>query len=659
MDAIITAIDALLTAQHFFYLILGVIIGLVIAILPGLGGTAGLSLVLPFIFGMDPISAVALMVGLLAVTSTGDTFPSVLMGIPGSNSSQATVVDGFPLAKKGRAAMALSAAFSASLIGGVIGAIVLTAGMFAARPLILGTGLGEQLLLVILALTMVGMLTGRSISKGLAACGIGLMIGSIGAAPATGELRYSFSTVYLSDGIPLVVLALGIFAVPEIVDLLRSRSSISKSATLGSGWREGLAATIANKWLVLRCSGIGCLIGALPGLGGSVIDWMAYGHAVQTARDKSQFGQGDIRGVIAPESANNAKEGGALFPTLFFGIPGSASTALLLGGFIMVGIQPGVSMVTSNIHLTYVIIWSLAAANIIATLICILIAPGVARLTTINYSFLGPPIIVLIVFTAYQATVSWGDIWTLAVVSLAGILMKRFDWPRPALVIGFVLSTGLEAAIYRTTQIWGFSFLWRPQSQLLVALILLSLFLGWRGMRRGSRVMASVNAPMRSRLPQLAFTAALLAIIAYALVDAMDMRYLSRLFPASVAVITGALLVVVLLEQTFRATAHPVLADMEQRQAAEDADGTRRPGVTYYLAWFAGLLGLIHLLGYPLGAAAFIVAFLTRETRGHLFRNLAIGAFVVLLLGLLSGWLLLSYPPGLLGRYMNLPWWLG
>jgi len=656
MDAFVLALDSLLSTQHFFYLLLGVIVGLVVAILPGLGGTAGLSLVLPFIYGMDPVSAIALMVGLLAVTSTGDTFPSVLMGIPGSNSSQATVVDGFPLAKKGRAAMALSAAFSASLIGGVIGAIVLTMGMFIARPVILATGLGEQLLLVVLALSMVGMLTGKSISKGLAACGIGLMIGCIGAAPATGQLRYSFSTVYLSDGIPLVVLALGIFAVPEIVDLLRSRSSISKSASLGAGWRDGLVATLQNRWLVLRCSGLGCLIGALPGLGGSVIDWLAYGHAVQTARDKSQFGHGDIRGVIAPESANNAKEGGALFPTLFFGIPGSASTALLLGGFILVGIQPGASMVTTNLHITYVIIWSLALANIIATLICIVIAPSIAKLTTINYSFLGPPIVVLIIFTAFQATVSWGDIWALAILSVVGILMKRFDWPRPAVIIGFVLASGFEAAIYRTVQIYGFSFLTRPQSQLLVVLILVSVFIGWRTMRRAAAERKAQGVGVTTRLPQIGFTAALLAIMGYALVEAQGMRYLSQLFPMSVAIITGGLLIVVLAEQVLRSPDHPVVADGEQARAH---DGSARPTAAYYLGWFGFLLLLVYLLGYPIGAAVFIVSIISFEVRGTLFRNLLIGAFVVALLAILSRWLYLSYPPGLLGNYVNLPWWLG
>ncbi len=178
-------------------------------------------------------------------------------------------------------------------------------------------------MLTVLGLSMVGVMAGNSIIKGLAAAGLGLLLGGMGTAPATGEPRMIFDLDYLWDGLPLVVVGLGIFAIPEIVDLLRQNRSIAGGETLGKGWFDGLKDTIRNKWLILRCSGMGCMIGAIPGLGGSVVDWIAYGHVVQTSKDKSQFGKGDVRGVLAPESANNAKEGGGLIPTLLFGVPGS------------------------------------------------------------------------------------------------------------------------------------------------------------------------------------------------------------------------------------------------------------------------------------------------------------------------------------------------
>src|SRR5689334_8229266 len=211
MEAMAFALHELFTVQYVAYLMLGIFLGLIVGILPGMGGTAGMALLLPFVFGMEQTPALALMIGMLATTAAGDAFASILMGVPGGSSS-ATILDGFPLSRQGHAARALGAAFTSSLLGGIFGVFVLSAAVFVARPLILGVGMGEQLLLIILALTMVGSLTGRSPLKGLATCGFGLLIGTIGNAPATGELRYAFGSVYLSDGIPLIVLALGIFA---------------------------------------------------------------------------------------------------------------------------------------------------------------------------------------------------------------------------------------------------------------------------------------------------------------------------------------------------------------------------------------------------------------------------------------------------------------
>lgn len=658
METVLEALQLLLSGQHFLYLMVGVVVGLVVAILPGLGGTVGLALVLPFIYGMDQASALALMIGLLSVTCTGDTFPSVLMGIPGSSSSQATVCDGFPLAKKGQSARALGAAFSASLIGGLFGAVVLTLCLFAARPLIMSIGMGEQLLLVILALTMVGMLTGQNIAKGLAACGIGLLIGAMGAAPATGALRYDFDTIYLTDGIPLVVLALGIFAMPEIISLLRQTGAISQNGKLGSGMFEGIKDTWRSRWLVLRCSGLGVLVGMLPGLGGSVVDWMAYGHAMQTTKDNENFGKGDIRGVIAPESANNAKEGGALVPTLFFGIPGSGAMALLLGGFVLIGIQPGVRMVTQDLHLTYLVIWSLGIANIFGAGICMLLASKVSKLTTIPYGYIGPLMIVLIVFTAYQATNDWGDLLTLMVLTVFGIYMKRFGWSRPALVIGYVLSEGLEGAVYQTTQVYGLSFLERPQSLLILAVVILSIIAGLR-LRKTSRAekddcsKAAVAVP-RSRLPQLAFVLLLLGAVAYAGFSVQDTIMLTKLYPTTIAVITAVLLAVVLLQQCIKPLGHSSLEDDEQLPAP--AGQTR--GLLYFVGWTLAMLGLVWVFGYSIAAALFVVIFLTLEVRLSLWRSLTMGGGAVAVLALLAFGLALNYPQGILAEYVPLPYWL-
>ena len=513
------------------YLAAGVFLGLTIGILPGLGGIAGLSLLLPFIYGMEPISALAMLIGLVAVIPTSDTFTSVLMGIPGSSASQATVLDGFPLAKKGQAARALSAAFAASLFGGLFGAVVLTGFILIARPVILAFGSAELFMLAIMGLSMVGVLAGQSLPKGLAACGLGLLIGSIGGAPATGEYRISFDSIYLMDGIPLVIVGLGIFAFPEIVDLARQNRSIAKSNVLGEGWLRGLKDMIHYRWLCLRCATIGCLVGALPGLGGSVVDWIAYGHVVQTAKDKSQFGQGDIRGVLAPESANNAKEGGALIPTLLFGIPGSGGMAVFLGGMILIGMEPGPSMVGDQLDVTYAIIWSLALANVIGAGSCLLLSPAVARLTTIPYGYMAPFMFLVISFASFQATRDFYDLLTLLAVGLLGVCMKRFQWPRPAFLIGFVLADNTETYLYQALQFYEWGFLLKPGVIIIGCLAVLSIWLGSRNPPENPVANEEEKTShAANRKPQLIFACGVFLFFVLGLVDALQHSLLGGVF---------------------------------------------------------------------------------------------------------------------------------
>jgi len=222
-ESLINAFTLIVSPEHFVYLLLGVFLGIFVGILPGLGGIVGFSVLMPFIYGMDPVSALAMLIGLIAVVPTSDTFTSVLMGIPGSSASQATVLDGFSLAKKGQAARALGAAFSSSLFGGLFGAMILTLIVLVAKPIILFFGSSELFMLGILGISMVGVLSGDSFIKGFLACGLGLLLGSIGSAPATGEWRLAFGSYYLFDGIKVVTIGLAAFAIPEICDLLRKK----------------------------------------------------------------------------------------------------------------------------------------------------------------------------------------------------------------------------------------------------------------------------------------------------------------------------------------------------------------------------------------------------------------------------------------------------
>lgn len=642
-----------MSATHLVYLLFGVSLGLTIGILPGLGGTAGLALLLPFVYGMEPTSALAMMIGMQAVTTTSDTFPAVLMGIPGTSGSQATVLDGFPMSKKGEAARALGAAFAASLFGGLFGTLLLTASIFAALPIILAMGFGEQMMLIILALTMVGMLTGANPIKGLAACCLGLLLGALGSAPMTGEIRVSFGTEYLIDRVPLVIIGLGMFALPEIVDLLRRQITISNTSALGAGWIQGLKDTFKHWFIVLRCSAIGAICGALPGLGNTVIDWIAYGHVVQTSKNRESFGTGDVRGVLAPESANNAKEGGALIPTILFGIPGSGSMALLLGGFILIGIEPGLNMVTEQLDLVYTIIWSVALANVFGAGICLVLAPQIAKLTTIRYTLIAPFMFAIIFFAAFQATRDWGDLIALMLVGALGVYMKRFGWSRPALLIGFVLSGKVESSIYHTYAIYKWEFLERPIVLVLVVLTAASI---WAAVRFKAGAINNDPAGPYSHIkrgPQLVFYALVVLFALVVFFDGLQWALLTALYPIVAGLLALAFLIPLgwWLVRTNKPAS--VFYDSEREDFSEDM--TRR-SAEHYMLWLIGMLAIAALAGFVIGIAVFIYSFMRVKARcSHV--ACAVGAAVfVLLLGLLSERLVLQYPEGLLQSYMTLPW---
>ena len=643
-----SALLTVLSGWHLLYMLLGVLVGLVVGILPGLGGIAGMAILLPFIYGMEPVSALGMLIGLVAVIPTGDTFTSVMMGIPGSSASQATVLDGFPLAKKGEAARALSAAFFSSMLGGLFGALVLTMAILVARPLILLFSSAELFMMAVFGLSMVAVLAGKNLAKGVAAAGLGLIIGSIGDAPATGEFRMTLGIDYLYDGVPLVVVAMGMFAVPEIIDLLKRGKAIAETYALGGGWAKGFLDVLRNPGLVLRCSGIGCVDGALPGLGGSVVDWIAYSHVLQTTRDRSNFGKGEIRGVIAPESANNACQGGALIPTLLFGIPGSGSMAVFLGGMILIGIQPGVTMVDTRLDLTYAIIWSLALANVFGAGICALLARQVARLTALPFVYLAPFMIMIILFAAYQATRSVADLVALVVMGLLGVYLRRFGWPRPALLIGFVLAPGAETYLYQAVQFYDWAWIVRPGVLIILAITVLSVVLGIRYEASVSTEGAAEAEAVRTRTAQATFAAVVALILAYAVVDSLQLSFLGRVFPLTMAVVTGLAAIWVLIR---------ILRGGEMAWHDEDAAiataGGFWTGREAYLAMIAAVVLGVYVFGFMAGMAIFFLAFLLTVAKSSPARAVVLTASALGFMFALSWAMTLHLPEGLVPEMIS------
>jgi putative tricarboxylic transport membrane protein len=464
------------SATNLTWLVVGASIGLVVGIIPGLGGTVGMAILLPFVFGMDPSTGVAMLMGMAAVVHTGDTFPSVLIGVPGSSGSQATIMDGYPLAQKGEGGRALAAAFIVSMIGGLIGAVTLFFIIGAARPVILALGAPELFMFAMLGLSMVGVLARGSAAAGLVSGLLGMLIGLIGLAPQVSQFRFVYDQLYLYDGIPIAVMALGLFALPEMIDLVAANRAISESEKLEGGRMSGLRDVLANKLLVVRNAMLGTAIGAIPGVGGSVVDWIAYGITKQSVKDPENFGKGDIRGVIGPESANNAKEAGTMIPTLLFGIPGSGTSAMLLGGLLLLGIRPGPSMVTTNLDVTLAIVWSLALANVLGTLGCLVLSRQVAKLSLIPAKVLTPFLLVIMTLAAYQATRNWGDILAFLVIGILGWVMKQVGFPRAPMLIGFVLAVSAERYLHLSMSLYGFDWITRPIVIVVFLLIVLVLF---------------------------------------------------------------------------------------------------------------------------------------------------------------------------------------
>lgn len=646
---------------QLLYLIAGVLLGLSIGVLPGLGGIAGLSLVLPFIYGMDQVSGLALMVGLVAVIPTSDTFSSVLLGIPGSSASQATVLDGFPLSRKGHAARALSAAFTSSLMGGLFGAIILTGFILIARPLILAFGLPEMLMITLLGLSMVAILAGRVPLKGIVAAGLGVMVGTIGAAPAGGSLRMStYDIPYLVDGFQLVIVGLGIYAIPEIVSLLRQDRPIATAGELGEGWMQGVKDWFNYKWLSFRCAVIGVLVGVIPGLGGSVVDWLAYGSAVQTAKDRSQFGSGDIRGVIAPESSNNAKEGGGLVPTLIFGIPGSGSMAIFLGGLALLNMTPGPQMVRNQLDTTYTIVWSLAIANIFGAGLCIVLSKYIAKLTTIRFTSFAPYLFMIIAFAAFQSRQSIADLAALIGVGALGILLRRFDFSRPAFLIGFVLSYQTEVFVNQAFQIAGARFRRSAEagwdyilSPITIGLLLLTILSIIVGIRASKNIRENIDAPVSTKRAPFIFMACVTAYIAVATWDAWNVsRFQDMIFPLTIGLVTLAGSVALLVRMWIKPVTDDSFIDLE----AGGADGEAPYGLWSTLAWFVGLLALTGLFGFVIAAAIFLFAFFVMRAHFTWLRSAISTAAGLAFILFLAGMLGRDFPPGLLQTYADLPW---
>lgn len=468
-DNALSALIIVLDPARFAVVFSGICLGLVIGILPGIGGLGGMALLIPFTHAMDTHTALAFLIGMWAVTATSDTVPAILFGVPGAIGSAATVLDGHPMAKRGEAGRAFGASFSSSIVGGLMGAVLLAVSIPVLRPLMLAIGTPELLAVCILGLTLVASVSQGAVLKGLIVAIFGVLLAAVGEEAQSGQLRWTFDNLfdtYLDDGVPIECIALGLFAVPELLDMAIARTNMGSAQRLSGLFREqmrGVRDVVQNWKLIVNSSTIGAVLGSIPGMGAPVIDWIAYGSAARLLKGASEtFGRGDVRGLIAAESANNAREGGALIPTLAFGVPSSPSMALLLSAFLAHGIAPGPKMLDTQLDITYTLIWTLALANVVGAGICFLSANPLARIATLRSGILIPTVFAVCFVGAFQGSRSYGDLVVLTVFGLIGWTMKQYGWARAPLILGFVLGKLIEKYLFISMGRYQFEWLERP-----------------------------------------------------------------------------------------------------------------------------------------------------------------------------------------------------
>ncbi len=663
----------LMEPHRLMFLALGCLMGLVLGIIPGIGGLTGTAMLLPFTFNMDPYAAFALLLGLGATTATGDPIPAILFGVPGGAASAATVLDGFPMAKKGEAGRALSAAYMSSLMGGIFGALLMAISIPILRPVMLFIGSPELLAFAVLGISMVAVLSGNAPLRGITAGCLGVMIAMIGTDPQTGTLRWTFDSLYLWDGLPLTPLLLGVFALPELCDLLIARVAIAANtgtANIYKGQWQGVKDCFTHWWLIMRCSWIGGGIGSIPGISASVVDWLAYGHALKTEKGASAtFGKGDVRGVIASESSNNAKEGGALVPTVAFGVPGSATMAILLGAFLIHGLVPGPDMLTKNLSITYSMVWSVALANVLGAGLCYAFSPQFAKLATLRYTLILPAVLGIIYIGAFEATRQWGDLFTLLFFGLVGWIMKQLKWPRPPLILGVVLGDIIERYLFISIERYGLSWMLRPIVVLLFALALLGLIRPFlQDIRSQGGVMRMLTSFQRPRFhPSQLFTMFMIALIGGAVIAALRWDFSAKIVPLVVGTVALSAAALSLFNEMCRKPAAPAaegLAQHAQHEVTEKihmdlvSDTGHLPvreiaaRAALFFGYLIGFMAVMAVIGLIPTAGLFVVFFMRYEAKERWTLVLPYAAVLVLFIFLAFDYFMaVPWPPTLIGQW--------
>jgi putative tricarboxylic transport membrane protein len=479
-EAVRIALSVVTNPLNIGLVVLATLLGLVMGITPGLGGAITLALLIPITFDLDANIAIMILAAALGGTNFGGSVTAILLNTPGSAPNAATLLDGYPMARQGRAGEAIAASATCSASGAIIGLALLVLSVPFIRPITLAFGSPEFFWLALLGLTVIAVATTGSVVNDLIAGGFGLMLAFHGLNPVTGTARFTWGSNYLLDGIQLIPAIIGLFALGEMINLVSQRSTIAEAEVVSGGRIKGIRTAVQNWSLFLRSSLVGWVIGVIPGVGGTVANFVAYLQAKQTAADQASFGRGNVKGVIASESANDAKDGGSMLPTLGLGIPGSASTAVLLGAFILHGVTPGPLLFQEDLQLVFIIVFSLVISNILTSIIGLTAIKPLSQLTRVPITSLAPVVFVIALLGAFVLRSNFNDVLLALAFGVFGFAMIKFNISRIALVIALVLGPLAESNFQRSLQIsqgdFGVLFT-NPLSIVLIVILILVLLL--------------------------------------------------------------------------------------------------------------------------------------------------------------------------------------
>jgi putative tricarboxylic transport membrane protein len=451
-----------------------------VGIIPGLGPVTAMALLIPFTFSMDPLTALLALASISVAANCSGSFSSILLNVPGETSSAATAYDGYPMAKQGRATIAIGLSIGSSFFAAVIGVLAV---MAIAEPLIdaaLAFGPPEYFALAAIGISFVAALSQSSVAKGLVMAAIGLMLTTVGVDAVIGEPRFTFGLLELQDGIGLVPAMTGLFAITEIVNWIQQKGTIARLGRIeGSVW-QGLFATIRYPISLIRSTLVGLMVGLVPGIGATAASFLSYEVEKRSAAKPERFGQGAPEGVIAPEAANNSAIAAGLAPALMLGIPGGATSALLLVALTVHGLRPGIMLFSDQPDLVYGFFIGLLIGAFTFMFVSAAFARTLAKVTVIKAELIAPVFLVISFAGVYAQDQQFSDIVVAMTFGLFGCLAKMLGFPAVPLVLGLVLGRTLETSFHQSLAISGGDwsiFFTRPLSGALLGVALAVIFL--------------------------------------------------------------------------------------------------------------------------------------------------------------------------------------